>query len=252
MARFYKQSYNDTYGGVSTQFSYQFLPMSDNKTNVARIFVEYVKFSLATTHNVKSTLKHCTIDSNFYGGGSLGKVVGNDTSILDSCIVKGNVFGAGFSASLPTVEVDSIGFSIEPYYYTELGTYRTGIKKGTTTYKWKRKVGNTWINKADSSLYTTEDLNALGTVQGNVTLTLKGNTTVGTLEGGNLKTGTGNVFGGGDESGVLQQIDNEDNPVPNTGNTQVILEEGATVLGNVYGGGNNGPVGGNSKVKIQD
>ena len=75
--------------------------MSGNATNVARIFVEYVKFSLATTHSVTSTLKRCTIDSNFYGGGSLGKVDGSVTSVLDSCIVKGNVFGAGFSASLP-------------------------------------------------------------------------------------------------------------------------------------------------------
>ena len=32
----------------------------------------------------------------------------------------------------------------------------------------------------------------------------------------------------------------------------VILEEGAHVLGNVYGGGNEGPVGGNSEVKIQN
>ena len=240
MARFYTQSYSGTYGGVSTQFDYQFLPMSSNTDNVARIFVEYVKFSLATTHGVTSTLKHCTIDSNFYGGGSLGKVDGTVTSTLDSCTVNGNVFGAGFSASLPTVEVDSIGFRTEPYYYTELGTYRTGVKKGTTTYKWKRKVGNTWINTADSSLYTTEDLDALGTVQGNVDLILKGDTKVGTLlNNGSLKANTGNVFGGGDESGV-------------TGNTIVILREGATIHGNVYGGGNNGPVGGNSSVTIQD
>lgn len=242
LARFYTQSYSGTYGGVSTQFNYQFLPMSSNIDNVARIFVEYVKFSLATTHGVTSTLKHCTIDSNFYGGGSLGKVDGNVISILDSCTVKGNVFGAGFSASLPTVEVDSIGFLTEPYYYTELGTYRTGVKKGTTTYKWKRKVGNTWINTADSSLYTTEDLDALGTVQGNVTLILKGDTKVGTLlNNGSLKANTGNVFGGGDMSGVI-----------GGGNTSVILQGDAEVRGNVYGGGNNGPVGGNSSVTIQD
>ena len=241
LQKYYKQAYNATYGGISTQFSYQFIPESGNAKNVARIFVEYVKFSLATTHNVSSTLKHCTIDSNFYGGGSLGKVDGTVTSTLDSCTVNGNVFGAGFSASLPTVEVDSIGFRTEPYYYTELGTYRTGIKNRTATYKWKRKVGDTWINTADSSLYTTEDLDALGTVQGNVTLILRGTTTVGTLVGDVLKLNTGNVYGGGDMSGVT-----------GGGNTTVILKGKANVLGNVYGGGNKGAVSGSSRVLIQD
>ena len=50
---------------------------------------------------------------------------------------------------------------------------------------------------------------------------------------------SGNVYGGGDQSAV-------------SGNTTVILEENAHVHGNVYGGGNEGPVGGNSEVKIQN
>ena len=240
----YNQSYNSTYGGVSTQINYQFLPMSDNKTNVARLFVEYVKFSLATTRNVTSNLTGCTITGNFYGGGSLGKVDGNVTSTLDSCTVQGNVFGAGFSASLPTVEVDSLSFRVEPYYYTELGTYRIGVKGETTTYTWRdttATVNNTAtaINKTKKFLYTNEDLKTLGTVTSNVTLTLTGNTTVGTMEGGNLKDGTGNVFGGGEESAV-------------NGNTTVKLQEGVTVLGNVYGGGNEGVVKGDSEVIIRD
>lgn len=249
LARFYKQEYNATYGGVSTQFNYQFLPMSDNKTNVARIFVEYVKFSLATTRGVTSDLTGCTITENFYGGGSLGKVDGTVTSTLNNCTVYGNVFGAGFSASLPTVEVDSIGFRTEPYYYTALGTYRTGVKSpACTTYTWRDTnvtVNNTAsaIDKTDGKhfLYTNEDLKALGTVQGNVTLILRGTTTVGTLVGDVLKPNTGNVYGGGDMSGVT-----------GGGNTTVTLQEGVTVHGNVYGGGNNGAVGGHSEVKIQD
>ena len=62
----------------------------------------------------------------------------------------------------------------------------------------------------------------------------------------NLKTGTGNVFGGGDESGVLQ-ID-----ASTPAQVNVILQQAVHVYGNVYGGGNNGPVGGNSSVTIQD
>ena len=248
LSKNYKQTYSSTYGGVSTQFNYQFLPMSSNADNVARIFVEYVKFSLATTHTVTSTLTGCTVLNNFYGGGSLGKVDGTVTSTLNTCTVYGNVFGAGFSASLPTVEVDSIGgFRVEPHYYTDLGTYRTGVKGRTTTFHWEHRdevnSTTTAIKKDvenDSVLYTEEDLSTLGTVQGTATLTLKGNTTVGTLlNNGSLKANTGNVYGGGDESTV-------------SGNTTVTLQGNAHVLGNVFGGGNNGTVGGNSSVTIQD
>ena len=259
LQQYYTQEYKSTYGGVSTQFNYQFIPMSSNTSNVARIFVEYVKFSLATTHSVTSTLKHCTIENNFYGGGSLGKVEGDVTSVLEGCAVKGNVFGAGYSASQPTVLVDAIGFEVEPYYYEELGTYRIGVKyKENDNYK---PIEYTWehaqtvtsqnaIDKIHHILRTTVDLEKsnLGSISGNVTLTLKGNTTVGTLEGGILKPKTGNVYGGGEESHVTKQEGHEDT----TGNTTVNLEGSVQVLGNVYGGGDNGPVQGDSKVNIQD
>ena len=220
----YKQEYKATYGGVSTQFDYQFIPMSGNADNVARIFVDYVGFSLATTRNVTSALTGCTITGNFYGGGSLGKVDGNVTSTLDSCTVNGSVYGAGFSASLPTVEVDSIGFRTEPYYYTDLGTYRTGVKGQTTTYTWQH--GNTIsIDKTNHILYTTADLDALGTVTGKATLYIKGTTTV-----------ADSVFGGGEESKVI-------------GDTEVTIQSG-TVDHDVYGGGKEGEVGGNVAVNI--
>lgn len=230
----YTRAYNATYGGVSTRFSYQFLPMSDNKTNVARILVDFVKFSLATTRNVTSTLTNCIVTGNFYGGGSLGKVEGDVTSTLDSCTVNGNVYGAGFSASLPTVEVDSIGFRTEPYYYEALGTYRTGVKGQTTTYTWQH--GNSiGVDNSNHILYTTEDLTTLGTVTGNVSLTITGDSRIGTVENDEA---SGHVFGGGEESKV-------------DGNTSVILSGNTEAFGNVYGGGNKGIVGGNSSVSLQ-
>lgn len=230
----YKQEYNATYVGVSTRFLYQFLPMSDNKTNVARILVDFVKFSLATTRNVTSTLTNCIVTGNFYGGGSLGKVEGDVTSTLDSCTVNGNVYGAGFSASLPTVEVDSIGFRTEPYYYEALGTYRTGVKGQTTTYTWQH--GNSiGVDNPNHILYTTEDLTTLGTVTGNVSLTITGDSRIGTVENDEA---SGHVFGGGEESKV-------------DGNTSVILSGNTEAFGNVYGGGNKGIVGGNSSVTLQ-
>ena len=208
---YYTQSYSDTYGGVSTQFSYQFLPMSGNVDNCARIFVEYVKFSLATCRNVTSTLTGCKITGNFYGGGSLGVVDGPVTSTLTNCEVQGNVFGAGFSASLPSVEVDAIGFETEPFYYKDLGTYRKGVKGSTTTYKWQHGSAIS-IDTDKKILYTTEELDELGAVTGNATLTINGTTTVGK-----------SVYGGGQESNV-------------EGKTQVNIT-GGTITQNVFGGG---------------
>ena len=239
----YSRSYNANYGGVSTRFSYQFLPMSDNKTNVARILVDFVKFSLATTRNVTSTLTNCTVTGNFYGGGSLGKVEGDVTSTLDTCTVNGNVYGAGFSASLPTVEVDSVVFRVEPYYYEALGTYRTGVKGQTTTYTWTEGTSIS-VDNSNHILYTTEDLDVLGTVTGDVSLTIKGTSKIGTLDGeGELVDGTGDVFGGGEQSAV-----SGDSPVDVT----VTIEGKTEVLGDVFGGGKQGRVDGNTTVNIKD
>ena len=221
LGRFYTQTYNSTYGGVSTQFSYQFLPMSQNKDNCGRIFVEYVKFSLATCRDVTSTLTGCKITGNFYGGGSLGKVDGPVASTLTNCEVQGSVFGAGFSASLPSVEVDATGFATEPYYYTDLGTYREGVKGPTTTYTWEKKTGNSWVDNTSHILYTTEDLTALGAVTGTATLTIDGTTTVAE-----------SVYGGGEESGV-----GGDTEVTVTGGTIGTTGKGGAEYGNVFGGG---------------
>ena len=243
----YKQEYNSSYNGVSTQFNYQFIPMSGNTGNVGRLFVEFVGFSLATTHNVTSNLTGCTITGNFYGGGSLGKVDGSVTSVLDGCIVKGNAFGAGYSANLPTVEVDSIGFRTEPLYYTEFGTYRTGIKGGTTTYTWEQ--GSTIsIDKTNHILYTTANLSKtnLGSVSGAVTLTITGTQEKGSVIGTLGDATTGNVYGGGDQSAV------NNTTMPTNASTTVNLRGNTIVQGNVFGGGNQGVVSGITTVNIED
>ena len=214
----YTRSYNSTYSGVSTQIDYQFIPMSTNVENVARLFVEFVSFSLATTHNVTSSLTDCTIIGNFYGGGSLGKVEGDVTSTLTNCTVNGSVFGAGYSASLPPVEVmNTGGFLTEPYYYTDLGTYRTAVPPATTTYTWVHvtdaEFSSKKVDNDNHILYTTADLSALGKVTGKATLYIEGTTT----------TVAGSVYGGGEESNV-------------EGNTQVNIT-GGTISDNVFGGG---------------
>ena len=249
----YTQAYNATYNGVSTQIDYQFIPMSGNVDNVARLWVEFVNFSLATTHNVTSDLTGCTITGNFYGGGSLGKVDGNVTSTLTNCTVNGNVFGAGFSASVPTVEVmNRGGFLTEPYYYTDLGTYRTAVFPDTKTYTWEHK--NTISSTSDAIdtgrriLYTTEDLDPtnLGSVNGNVTLTITTSGDNVSIIGTANDDTTGYVYGGGDESYVY----NSDNPA--NASTTVTISGNTEVRRDVFGGGNRGVVSGSTTVNIEE
>ena len=80
---------------------------------------------------------------------------------------------------------------------------------------------------------TTVPLEGLGAVSNDASLTLEGSTTVGTPG----LSGTGNVFGGGNESAVSE-------------NTFVHIKDRTKVFGNVYGGGNMGEVGRNTKVIV--
>ena len=178
----YTKKYDSDYGGVETRIDYQFIPMSGNTTNVARLFVDYVSFSLATTHDVTSKLTDCTITTDplgrlsisadykclgsFYGGGSLGKVTGNVKSTLTNCTVKGNVFGGGYSATLPTVKVMKNTFKTQPRYDQNLGAYlEAELPETDAEYTWEHRdeVNSTAtaIDKTNHILYTTEDLTGL-------------------------------------------------------------------------------------------
>jgi hypothetical protein len=217
--------------GVSCGYEHEFFAGSSG--NVGRLYLQYASFSLAQTEDVSSTLTGCTVLNNFYGGGSLGAVVGSATSTLIDCDVNGNVYGAGFSAKIPKVAVLPLGgFITAPYYNEATGVYENTVYRDTVEYKWVH-VG-TLNNKAqaldddDHTIKTTKDLDGLGTVSGDITLTLKGNTHV-----------LGSVFGGGEESSV-------------TGDITVTLQGETHVEGSVYGGGDEGPVNGNTSVRICD
>ena len=279
----YKQDYISAFGGVSTRFDYQFLPQSDNVNNVARLFIDFVKFSLATTRNVTSTLTGCTITGNFYGGGSLGKVDGDVTSTLTDCTVRGSVFGGGYDATRPTVQVMSTdGFTTPPEYNTNTGAFSPAAEPYNTSieYTWEQSetVNSTAtaIDKDDHILYTEEDLTTLGQVTGDVILNISGNTLVEGLAvdyEGNLTGGDrGGVFGGGDASAVLgnttvtinatalqtgaaynaYSVYGGGNSASVGGNSTVTLQGNTQVLGNVFGGGNRGVVSGNATVNIAE
>lgn len=201
----YNHEYNETYHGVPTNFTYEFIPMSGGmSTNVARIMINHAGFSLATTRSVTSTLTGCTVRNDFYGGGNLGKVDGDVTSTLTDCTVLGSAFGAGYSALLPPIPVmDLGGFVTQPHYIEQAGVYQRGVFPPSVDYKWvhRDEVNSTAtaIDEANKILYTTQDLTTLGKVVGNATLLINGTT---------------------------------------------------KVFGNIYGGGNMGEVGGNTKVIV--
>ena len=257
----YKQDYRDLYKGVSVTYFTQYIPMSNNTQNVARLLIDFVSFSLATTRDVTSKLTGCTITGNFYGGGSLGKVEGPVSSTLTNCTVQGNVFGAGFSASKPTVEVmNTGGFVTAPYFDNNLGVYFDPVFPSTVTYSWEHRDENIAnaandnartalaIDKEKHILYTNLDLSEtnLGSVSGTVTLTI---TTTGengkTIIGTNGNSDTGHVYGGGYASTV------NNTTTPTDAKTTVNIKGNTTVYGNVFGGGNKGIVSGTTTVNIE-
>lgn len=238
--------------GVAIDFDYEFFVWSSGTTG-GRFYTKYASFSLAQCNDVESNLKNCIIDNNFYGGGSLGKVVGTVTSKLDGCTVKGNVFGAGFSASLPTLEVRNAGFTKAPNYNKESGIFEPGVFSGTTTFHWQQVDeyptngnigfgdGTNLVTNVNNGTHVVTTINLeksnLGSVAGNVNLTLKG-TTVGTS--GN--SATGNVYGGGESSWVTG----------NSNTVTVTLQGNTDVYGNVFGGGDQGNVEGSTVVNIKE
>lgn len=225
-------SYGKKGPGVATDFDYEFFVWSSGVIG-GRFYVKFATFSLAQTNDVNSTLTNCTINENFYGGGSLGKVLGTATSVLDDCTVNGNVFGGGYSARIPIIPVRNTGFDKNPNYNIYSGMFEPGIKSGSTDFNWIQGTlpSNNTLGIVETGgrhdVITDKNLQTLGQAN-HVNLTLQGSTSV-----------AGNVYGGGDESAT-------------NGNCIVTLQNSVTVNGNVYGGGNEGPVQGNSEVRIQD
>ncbi|MBQ8703109.1 MAG: hypothetical protein IJ524_01885 [Bacteroidales bacterium] len=235
-------NYRGKYSGNGIAIGYEYEFFAGSSGNVARLYIHKVSFSLAKCNDVNSTLTGCKVLGNYYGGGSLGKVVGTATSELTSDTVLGNVFGAGFSVSLPDVEVlDNGGFSPAPNYNQATGVYEEGGFPSTRTFKWTQvnSISNGTqclvVDGENRTIKTTEDLDNLGTVQGTVNLTIGGSSVIGTAG----DAATGGVYGGGEESTVQ-------------GDTHVLLKGTTHVLGDVFGGGNRGPVNGNTEVRLCD
>ena len=218
--------------GVSCGYEYEFFGGSGG--NVARLYLKYASFSLAQCNDVSSTLTGCTVQKNYYGGGSLGAVVGDATSTLTDCSVYGSVFGAGFSATIPKASVFNLGgFDPIPNYNEKTGVYEPEGFPASSEFTWVHV--NSLNNKAQaldgSSIKTTKDLSGLGTVSGNVTLTITGDSHI-----------YGSVFGGGESSDVT----GKDKTVT------VTLGGNTTIDHDVFGGGDQGEVRGSTELNIID
>ena len=214
---------------------------------VNRVYWYSAQFATTNTGSVTNELTGCTFKQNFYGGGFLGGVNGSITSTLDNCTVLGSVFGAGFSASAGTVTIYNKDKN-PPSANVYTGMIKPQSGGTSTTYYWTHDSGSTGspVTAAtageDHDYYYTEiPLDNLGAVDGNVILTLKGTTKVGYDEDDNPVAGGGHVYGGGDSSAVT-----------GSGNTVTVnLQENTKVLGNVFGGGNEGLVEGSTEVNIE-
>ena len=251
--------------GVATDFDYEFFVWTSGATG-ARFYVKFVSFSLAQCNDVESNLKGCTINENFYGGGSLGSVRGKATSVLEDCTVQGNVFGGGYSATKPTVQVRDGGFTQNPNFNASSGMFEPAVFSGTTKFEWKNASeagvtlsnGNSGSDLTNHYLYTNTDLSALGQVA-KTDLTIKGNTIVRGIVDGNV---VGGVFGGGDESkttetttvdiqaGSVSRVFGGGNKAAIDGNTTVQIN-GGSIVKDVYGGGKEGDVGGNATLTVK-
>lgn len=235
-----------------------------------RTYINWAQFGTTSTGNTTNILNGCTIEKDFYGGGNLGNVTGWVKSTLTDCTVNGNVFGGGYSGKIEPFRIHDKSKTTFPYI-DNAGVMQNGkgifeyVKNADGSdryYTWcYRKVtqsGTEFFPKGvdipsdastDTNLKSTfeypegsDNWYVLTTVSLEGLGAVSGNTEL-TLDGNTVigTTGddtTGNVYGGGNDSAV-------------EGNTTVNLQGNTQVLGNVFGGGNEGQVNGSATVNIR-
>ena len=214
---------------------------TEEKNHNKRTYKYSASFAKTMVENITSVLDSCEVMGDYYGAGNLGSVRGNVSSHLSNTTVHGSAFGAGFSASIPTFKVHSLKNLTTPYRDANTGICHSEVMGDILTYTWSDGSDGSGVSasKRNSNptldpsvelnyLYTSPaNLNGLGQVGGNATITIDGDSRV-----------DGSVFGGGNESAVA-------------GNAEVRLSGNTEVQGSVYGGGNIGTVGGNTNVEIR-
>ena len=264
----YKRLEKKTNYGIGTCYKFEYIYHSSGAKGVARFHTGYAQFSLATTGEVTNVLTNCIIkklpgtnslvtketSGEFYGAGCQGKVSGAVTSTLTNCTIERNAFGGGYKAESNEVDVYLGGEGNGPTYseYTKQTGIFSDFGEFPTPESFTWKPGTSDPNDTAKELYTglsQVEMDELGNVTGNITLTINGSYVGGTAESvtpAQPATDTtdpipagGSVYGGGNESKSLS-------------NTTVILKGNAYIYGDVFGGGNKAEVQGSSEVNIEE
>ena len=256
-------AYDDAEGGnhkgYHAEYEFEIFKSSnglEEKEDVIRAYYLWAQFGTTTTGDVTNTLTDCIVKGDFFGGGNLANVTGNiESTLTGNTQVYGSAFGAGYSASIPSFRIhdkSSVKYPKQDFTgtITEHGSlaYIQESDGKDRYYTWSNEqpegkgvTTSTPTYQDDDGnwyCYTTVSLDNLGTVSGDAKLTIEGNTKVGSFAtGGSLKPDSGNVYGGGAESIV-------------GGNTIVTLQGNAEIFGNVFGGGDKGVVEGSTTVNI--
>ena len=189
-----------------------------------RGFIKWIQFGITITGNVTNILTDCTVENSFYGGGNLATVNGTVTSTLTNTTVNGSVFGAGYSASIPTFQVQNkAGVSFPSMDFA--GTITDGhIPYTNTVYEWTNDNNNEQASETNPTY--SKEVNGVTKwycYTWNPLTNLGAVTGNATLNIEGTTTVVGSVYGGGEESNV-------------SGNTQVNVT-GGTISQNVFGGG---------------
>ena len=252
--------------GIGTCYKFEYIYHSSGAKGVARFHTGYAQFSLATTGEVTNVLTNCIIkklpgtnslvaketSGEFYGAGCQGKVSGAVTSTLTDCTIERNAFGGGYKAESNEVDV-YLGEETNKPTYSEYNK-QTGIFSDfgefPTPESFTWKPGTSDPNDTAKELYTgmsQVEMDELGNVTGDISLTINGGYVGGTAQGPtpevpatattDLIPAGGNVYGGGNESKSLSD-------------TSVTLKGSAHIYGNVFGGGNEAEVRGSATVNI--
>ena len=244
MGRYTQFTYVNKATGYHANYELELVNASAGTTSGVnkRTYLYAAQFATTNTGNVTNTLTDCTIETNFFGGGNLGGVNGSVTSNLKGhTVVEGSVYGAGYSASDLSVEI----LPKDGYTAPTRDTYTAVVTPAT----YPAKIPYLWTNQTtfgDKTLSTSspniENPNNDGK---NYLYTEIPLVNLGAVSKYVNLTLEGdcvvkvNVFGGGDESAV-------------DGNTTVTISGNTEVLGNVFGGGNQGLVSGSATVNIQE
>ena len=209
-----------------------------------RLYTHWAQFGTTITGDVNNTLIGCKVKGDFYGGGNLGNVEGDVKSILTDTEVGGSAFGAGYSAAIPSFRIHDKSSAVFPYVDVAGVMHNGKLTESDVEYTWTNEqpsgIDKTkpYFKGTDNKWYcwTWESLDNLGAVSGKSTITINGSSKI-----------NGNVFGGGDASGLEgnSEVNIEGSAIIGSVNSQGKLAEGS---GDVYGGGNKANVSGNTKV----